>query len=179
MRWSSRCRRSAARNPQWSLGITVSRRILFYSVALFGAAAYLLAMAAAGYYLRFFGGSWGTVMQVSFLFGAIILLIGGAFLGQHCAPGSGSSSASTSSATTMTIGKNGCTLPAPCRKASHGLGERVIQALAQLGREPGGSLWIRQDSGNFEPVAQWNMPVRAGWSQRRAAFCQFLEHRSG
>ncbi|MGH8761681.1 MAG: XrtA/PEP-CTERM system histidine kinase PrsK, partial [Nitrosospira sp.] len=54
---------SAARNPQWSLGITVSRGILFYSAALFGAAMYLLTMAAAGYYLRFFGGSWGTVMQ--------------------------------------------------------------------------------------------------------------------
>ncbi|HSC37801.1 MAG TPA: XrtA/PEP-CTERM system histidine kinase PrsK, partial [Chitinophagaceae bacterium] len=72
---------SAARNPQWSVGITVSRRILFYSAALFGAAAYLLAMAAAGYYLRFFGGSWGTVMQVTFLFGAVILLLAVLFSG--------------------------------------------------------------------------------------------------
>jgi hypothetical protein len=62
---------SAARNPQWSLGISVSRRILFHSATLLGTALYLLAMSAAGYYLRFFGGSWGAIMQVTFLFGAV------------------------------------------------------------------------------------------------------------
>ncbi|MFA7318333.1 MAG: XrtA/PEP-CTERM system histidine kinase PrsK, partial [Sulfuricella sp.] len=72
---------SAARNPQWSLGISVSRRILFHSAALFGAALYLLAMAAVGYYLRFFGGNWGTVLQAVFLFGAVILLMGVLFSG--------------------------------------------------------------------------------------------------
>ena len=48
---------STARNPQWSLGISVSRRILFHSATLLGTALYLLAMSAAGYYLRFFGGA--------------------------------------------------------------------------------------------------------------------------
>ena len=48
---------SAARNPQWSLGISVSRRILFHSATLLGTALYLLAMSAAGYYLRFLGGA--------------------------------------------------------------------------------------------------------------------------
>lgn len=47
---------SAARNPKWAVGISVSRHILFYSSALFGAAIYLLLMAAAGYYLDFQAG---------------------------------------------------------------------------------------------------------------------------
>ena len=32
-------------------------------------------MAATGYFLRYFGGSWGTVLQAVFLFGALILLV--------------------------------------------------------------------------------------------------------
>ena len=46
---------SAARNPYWSVGISVSRRILYHSETLIGSALYLLLVAAAGYYLRFFG----------------------------------------------------------------------------------------------------------------------------
>ena len=57
-----------------SASLAVSRRVVFHSVALFGSAIYLLAMGLAGYYLRYLGGSWGTVMQVTFLFGALILL---------------------------------------------------------------------------------------------------------
>ena len=66
---------SIARNPKWSEGVLVSRRILFHSATLFGTAFYLLAMAAAGYYLKFFGGNWGTALQVAFLFAAAILLL--------------------------------------------------------------------------------------------------------
>ena len=130
---------SAARNPDWSLGIAVSRRILFYSVALFGAAAYLLAMAAAGYYLRFFGGSWGTVMQVSFLFGAIVLLLAVLFSG------------TLRSWLRVFISKHFFSYNYDYREewlrftrtlaeGEHGLEERVIQALAQLVESPAGGL---------------------------------------
>ncbi len=167
---------SAARNPQWSVGITVSRRILFYSAALFGAAAYLLAMAGAGYYLRFFGGSWGTVMQVSFLFGAVILLMAVLFSG------------TLRSWLRVFISKHFFSYNYDYREewlhftrtlseSGHGLGERVIQALAQLVESPGGSLWVARDSGNFEHVAHWNMPSAAGTEPVASSFCQFLEHR--
>ena len=63
-----------ARSATWSSALAVSRRVVFHSVALFGSAIYLLAMGLAGYYLRYLGGNWGTVMQVTFLFGALILL---------------------------------------------------------------------------------------------------------
>ncbi|MGZ8318523.1 MAG: XrtA/PEP-CTERM system histidine kinase PrsK, partial [Telluria sp.] len=72
---------SIARSTSWSVELAVSRRAMFHSAALFGSAIYLLAMGSAGYYLRYFGGSWGTVMQVSFLFGALVLLAGILFSG--------------------------------------------------------------------------------------------------
>ncbi|RMD78560.1 MAG: PEP-CTERM system histidine kinase PrsK, partial [Gammaproteobacteria bacterium] len=65
---------AAARNPQWSLDVFVSRRMVFHGVALTGAGLYLLAMAAAGSYIRYWGGSWGRVFQVAFLAGAGLLL---------------------------------------------------------------------------------------------------------
>ncbi|RPI41540.1 MAG: PEP-CTERM system histidine kinase PrsK, partial [Betaproteobacteria bacterium] len=66
---------SAARNPTWSLDVFVSRQFVFHSTTLLGAAAYLLVMATAGYYIRYFGGSWGGLLQVTFLFGAGVLLV--------------------------------------------------------------------------------------------------------
>ncbi|SEP41225.1 XrtA/PEP-CTERM system histidine kinase PrsK [Nitrosovibrio sp. Nv6] len=167
---------SAARNPQWSVGITVSRRILFYSVALFGAAAYLLAMAAAGYYLRFFGGGWGTVMQVSFLFGAVILLLVVLFSG------------TLRSWLRVFISKHFFSYNYDYREewlhftrtlseGEHRLGERVIQALAQLVESPGGGLWICRESGNCEPVTHWNMPSAGGLEPLDSPFCLFLENR--
>lgn len=167
---------SAARNPDWSLGIAVSRRFLFYSAALFGAAAYLLAMAGAGYYLRFFGGSWGTVMQVSFLFGAIVLLLAVLFSG------------TLRSWLRVFISKHFFSYNYDYREewlhftrtlaeGENGLEERVIQALAQLVESPAGSLWIRRESGTYEPVAHLNMPPVGGAEPSNSPFCQFLENK--
>lgn len=72
---------AVSRSKVWSSELSVSRRVLFHSAALAGSAAYLLVMSSAGYYLRFFGGSWGSVMQVAFLFGATVLLAGVLFSG--------------------------------------------------------------------------------------------------
>jgi putative PEP-CTERM system histidine kinase len=72
---------SMVRSASWSSDLSVSRRVMFHSAALFGSAIYLLAMGSAGYYLRFFGGSWGMLMQVTFLFAALLLLAGILFSG--------------------------------------------------------------------------------------------------
>ncbi|PWB59898.1 MAG: PEP-CTERM system histidine kinase PrsK [Nitrosomonadales bacterium] len=167
---------SAARNPQWSLEISVSRRILFHSAALFGAALYLLAMAAAGYYLRFFGGNWGTVLQAVFLFGAVILLLGVLFSG------------TLRSWLKVFISKHFFNYNYDYREewlrftralseVGNGLGERTIQAVAELVESPGGALWIRRDSGSCELVAHWNMPLAQGEEPEKSSFCQFLENR--
>lgn len=167
---------SAARNPQWSLGISVSRRLLFHSAALFGTAIYLLAMAAAGYLLRFFGGSWGTVLQAVFLFGAVVLLMSVLFSG------------TLRSWLKVFISKHFFSYHYDYREEwlrftrtlsedGQGLGERVIQAMAELVESPGGGLWINRESGNCEPEAHWNMPLGRGFEPVNSTFCQFLENK--
>lgn len=167
---------SAARTPHWSLAISISRRIVFHSAALFGSATYLLAMAAAGYYLRFIGGSWGTLMQVTFLFGAVILLVGVLFSGAF------------RSWLKVFISKNFYNYNYDYREEwlrftrilsqdSHGLGERAVQAVAELVESPGGILYINRESGNCEPVARWNMPLKSELEPINSSFCQFLENK--
>ena len=167
---------SVARNPKWSLGILVSRKMLFHSATLFGAAFYLLAMAAAGYYLRFFGGNWGTVMQVAFLFGAVILLVVLLFSG------------SVRSWLKVFISKHFYNYNYDYREewmrftrtlsvGGADLDERVIRALAELVESPAGVLYVRRESGNCEPVSHWNMPLRESIEPLDSAFCRLLEEK--
>ncbi len=65
---------AARRNPHWSVEVFVSRHIVFHSAALLGAGGYLMLIAMAGYYIRYYGGDWGGVIQVAFFFLAVILL---------------------------------------------------------------------------------------------------------
>jgi putative PEP-CTERM system histidine kinase len=166
---------SAARNPEWSLGIVASRRILFYFMALFCIAIYLLVMVAVGYYLRFSGGDWGTVLQVAFFFGALILLFGVLFSG------------TIRSWLKITISKHFFSYNYDYREEwlrftgtlSEGelrLEERIIQALAQLVESPGGALWIKKESGNYEPVTHWNMPfTNESFNTVHSSSFQFLD----
>lgn len=165
---------SAARNPHWAVGISVSRQVIFYSATMFGTAAYLLIMAGAGYYLRFSGGSWGIVLQMSFLFGAILLLIGILFSG------------TIRSWLRVFISKHFYSYNYDYREEwlrftatlSENKGElkgRVIQSLAQLLESPGGSIWIRHESGQYLPAHHLNMPAVKETENSDSALCAFLE----
>jgi len=73
---------AAARNPEWSMEVFVSRRAVLHSATIFGAGVYLLTMAGAGYYVRAYGGTWGATLQLAFLTGAGVLLATLLFSGQ-------------------------------------------------------------------------------------------------
>ena len=165
---------SLGRSKLWSSPLAVSRRAMFHSATLFGSALYLLAMGSAGYYLRYFGGSWGTVMQVTFLFAALILLVGVLFSGSFRAR------------LKVFISKHFYRYNYDYReewmrftrtlsKPGPDLGERVIEAVAALVESPGGALWQRGESGRYEPVAHWQVPPLAALEPADSAFCQFLE----
>jgi putative PEP-CTERM system histidine kinase len=166
---------SIARSKSWSSPLALSRGVMFHSAALFGSAIYLLAMGSAGYYLRFFGGEWGAVMQVTFLFGALVLLAGILFSGAFRAR------------LRVFISKHFYSYNYDYREewmrftrtlSEHGpgLGDRAIQAVAALVESPGGVLWQRGESGVFEPAAHWQAPAEhAAPEAADSSFCHFLE----
>jgi len=168
---------SLARNATWSNQIAVSRRILFHSATLVGAAVYLLAMSSAAYYLRFVGGEWGSLMQLAFLFGASVLLVSVLFSGSFRAW------------LRVFISKHFFRYSYDYRdewlnftrtlsQQGPGLGVRSIQALATLVESPGGALWVRreaQDGDRFEPLAHWELPPVTATEPAASPFCAFME----
>jgi putative PEP-CTERM system histidine kinase len=169
---------SMARRRAWTTSFAMSRRIVFHSAALFGSAIYLLAMGSVGYYLRYFGGSWGTVMQTGFLFGAICLL--GVIL----------FSGTARSWLKVWISKHFYTYTYDYREewmrftrtlsgSSANLGERAIEALAALVESPGGALWQRSDGGTgescYEPHSHWQGTAGSALEAPNSPFCQFLQ----
>ncbi len=149
---------SAARNPEWSLNVFVSRHVVFYSASLIAAGVYLLAMAAGGYYIRVYGGSWGAIAEVVFLVGAVLVLAtimlstdarsqAKVFLVKH-------------------FYKNKydyreewlrliATITTPSDELP--LRGRTIKAVAQIVGSPGGMLWLRGADPCYRPAAQWRM----------------------
>ena len=168
---------AAARNPRWSVGLALSRQMLFRSAALIGSALYLLAMAGCAWYLRSFGGAWGPLMQVAWMAGAAIVLAGVLFSGAMRAHAkvfiskhfyqTGFDYREEWQRFTRTLSLEG-----------PDLGLRAVQALAALVESPAGALWLRRNDAagdRCEPSACWNLARQHG--DASAAFCQFLEQR--
>ena len=164
---------SLLRSASWPAQLAVSRRVAFHSAALLGSAVYLLAMSAAAYYLRYVGGSWGGLMQLTFLFGATFLLAGVLFSGSFRAWLKVFISKHFYRynydyreewlAFTRTLSQ-----PGPL------LGERSISALAALVESQGGALWVRQEQA-FAPLASWHIPLPTASEPGDSAFCQLME----
>lgn len=154
---------AAVRDPQWSLDIFVSRRVVFHTAALLGAGIYLLAMGGGGYVLRQYGGTWGTVAQVIFLFGAIVMLSILLF------------SAQLRATLRVLINKHFFQYKFEYREEwlrfihtltteepNEQLREQTIKAIADIMRCPGGMLWVYRDTHRFELAATWQMPGPEG-----------------
>ncbi|WGG48203.1 XrtA/PEP-CTERM system histidine kinase PrsK [Rugamonas sp. DEMB1] len=161
--------RSAASAPQLAL----SRLALLHSATLLGSACYLLAMGAAAYYLRYVGGSWGAMMQLVFLFGAVLLLAGILFSGRFRA------------GLKVQINKHfyryhydyreeWLALTRALSEPGPDLGSRSIEAVAALVGSPAGALWLRRDNGRCEPAAHWHMPLPADDEAADSPFCRLL-----
>jgi putative PEP-CTERM system histidine kinase len=167
---------SAARNGAWSTGLTLSRQLVFRSAALLGAAIYLLTMAVSAYYIRCSNGAWGPVMQLAYLVGAMLLLAGALFSGALRAR------------LKVLINKHfygamfdyrheWLRLTRVLSEDGPALGERTIEAVAQLVHSPAGALWVSRESGLCEPAASWNMPRQAALETAGGPLCRFLESR--
>ncbi len=168
---------SAARNPDWSLSIHVSRHIVFHSVTLVGAGIYLLIMAAAGYFIRIYGGTWGSVLQIAFLCGTGILLLVLLFSGH------------IRKKIRLLLSKHffsfkydyrqewiKFTQTLAMRGSGETLPERVVRAIAELIDSSGGILWIKGENSHYELLAHWNMPEpESTGSQMFSSLTDFIE----
>ncbi|MDR0633581.1 MAG: PEP-CTERM system histidine kinase PrsK [Azoarcus sp.] len=154
---------SGARNPSWSLRISLSREAVFHSTALGLSGVYLLVVSSAGYYVRYFGGEWGHALQIMLLFAALLLL---AFF---------MSSSSQRAKLRVFISKHlfpyrydyrtewlRFTKSLSAADGQVDLGQSVVTALANLVESPGGVLWLRsgmEEDGCYTIHGRVNYPV--------------------
>ena len=144
------------REPQWSLDVFVSRQAVFYTTTFMGVGAYLLLMAAGGYYVRQFGGNWGRLGQIVFFGGALLLLVllvgssvlrrrARVFLSKHFYRNKYDYRVEwLRFISTLSSGHD-----ADVRRTA-------IGAIAQIFSSPAGILWLADEaSGRFVPVAAW------------------------
>jgi putative PEP-CTERM system histidine kinase len=66
---------SILRLQEGGIKITVSRKIVFHTTVLFGTGLYMTLMSLAGFYIRDYGGDWGEIAQILFIFWAILMLL--------------------------------------------------------------------------------------------------------
>ena len=167
---------STVRNRDWTFNFALSRRVMFHSTALVASGAYLLFMAAAGYYVRYFGGSWGRSLQVALIFAAFLTLAAMAFSG------------SLRAKLRVIVSKHffayrydyrdewlRFTQALSARGGQRELGQDVIKGLADMLESPAGSLWLRDSAGaQFVQAARWNMPADPVQEPANSRFIGFL-----
>ncbi len=171
--WISTRRRTLDQSP-----VVISHRMAFHTVALMGTGIYLVMMAAAGYYIRIVGGSWGAMLQTVFLFGAALLLLmvvfsGAArarlrvYLSKHFFRYRYDYREEWLRFTSLlTEGEPGAQVY-----------ERSLQAMARLVESPAAALWLRQEDGPFRRVAHWNWSGLDGQVAAGHPFLEFMERR--
>jgi putative PEP-CTERM system histidine kinase len=151
---------AAVRNPEWSLKVGVSRRVVFYSTSLMVVAFYILATAVGGYYVRLYGGDWGQVAEITLVCFALLSAVSIAFSGR------------ARSHLRVFLHKNFFSFRHDYREewlrltATLSTGEtelslRALSAMAQTMDSPAGVLFMRGDADDFVLDARLNMPTPA------------------
>jgi putative PEP-CTERM system histidine kinase len=165
---------STVRNREWTVDIAVTRQVVFHTTALLGSGLYLLGVAAVGYYIRYFGGTWGAAVQVALLFAALLLL------------GTLVTSGTFRSKLRVFVTKNFFSYRYDYREewlrfttllagseAQTSIHERAVRALADLVESPGGALWLKRER-VYRQVARWNAPETAEAEPLGGALPAFL-----
>lgn len=170
---------TAARNRDWSINIFVSRDIVLYTSAILGGGLYLLVMAAAGYYLRQYGGEWGEILRMLFLSLAVALLAVVLFSGQFRAR------------LRVFLGKHFYTNKYDYRREWLRLTgaldasvqgresfESAIRVMAQPVEARAGLLWLADGRGGFENAAAWNMEAVSDREPSDSGLIRYLSKKS-
>ncbi|MGE5319261.1 MAG: XrtA/PEP-CTERM system histidine kinase PrsK [Hyphomicrobiaceae bacterium] len=165
---------AAARNREWKLEVSVSRGVLAGSTALFVAGLYLLLVSGIGYYVRYFGGTWGKALQAVLIFAALLVLALIALSGTF------------RSKLRVFIAKNFFAYRYDYREewlnftrafaalgSSQTVQESCVRALAALVESPGGAIWLKNGAG-FVQKARLNFPAVEGSEPEDGPVATFL-----
>ncbi|MFN0163509.1 MAG: XrtA/PEP-CTERM system histidine kinase PrsK [Burkholderiales bacterium] len=167
---------STSRTRDWVTKIRLSQKAAFHSATLIIVGGYLLFMAAVGYYVKAFGGDWGSTLQVA--------LLASALLGLAVLVLSGSMRAKVR----VFVGKHffryrydyreewlRFTRTLSQQNSAESLEQQVIRALADLVESPAGGLWLPHGEGRaFGQSARWNMPEQSAPEPCDSSLCRFL-----
>ncbi|HEY7242025.1 MAG TPA: XrtA/PEP-CTERM system histidine kinase PrsK, partial [Burkholderiales bacterium] len=167
---------ATARNTGWSVEMHLSRGAVFHSTALVVSGGFLLAVAAAGYLVRYFGGEWGPALQIELLFAALLCVALVTTSGRF------------RSTLRVFVSKHFFSYRYDYREewlrftrtlAQEGgpqrLSERVVMALADLVESPGGALWMREEQRGFVPAGRYNIPQPDAVEPVDGSLARFLE----
>lgn len=167
---------AALRSRDWTSRIRLSQKAVFHSATLLIAGLYLLFMAGVGYYVRYFGGSWGRALQLALVCAAILVL------------GMLAVSGSMRAKLRVIIGKHLFTYRYDYREewlrftqtlsaqdSPQAMGEHVIRGLANMVESPAGVLWLRDlNNENYSQTARWNMPENTAQESADGSLVRFL-----
>ncbi|RYZ96361.1 MAG: PEP-CTERM system histidine kinase PrsK, partial [Moraxellaceae bacterium] len=164
---------------QRTANFNISRPIAFYTTSLIGVGLLITSLSLGGYYVRLYGGNWGTVIY-SLILVAAVLFIATVFI-----------SSSLRSRLSVLINKhlfrhkydyrsewlriiNYLAQPAESTEVN----QRAFFAVASTTKAPGGAIWLLKQ-GFYEPVYQVNLSRMVDLQEEPADshFCQaFLEY---
>jgi putative PEP-CTERM system histidine kinase len=167
---------ASRRGNNWFSRLQVSRTAAFYSATLVLVGAYLLFMSGIGYYVRFFGGSWGGALQLGLLAVALAMLGVLVFSG------------SMRSWLRVFVGKHffsyrydyreewlRFTAMLSSKRSPQETGEMIVRGLAKMVECPGGSLWTHNgNEAEFVQAAVWNQPIVSSAELADSSLCSFL-----
>jgi putative PEP-CTERM system histidine kinase len=144
------------------------------STALLASGAYLVLVATGGFYLRYFGGSWGKALEVALLFAALLLL---AMV---------SVSATFRAKLRVLVAKNFFAYRYDYREEwlrftqtlAAGPAEHArmscIRALANLVESSGGALWLKEQGSGYRQVERSSLPRTDAIESVESALPSFL-----
>ncbi|HWE73442.1 MAG TPA: XrtA/PEP-CTERM system histidine kinase PrsK [Stellaceae bacterium] len=155
------------RNRGWKVELHLSQSVVLHSLTLIASGVFLLAIVTVAGLLRDRGGDWGRVVQVTALFGSILVLV------------SIVSSGSVKARLKYLIARNFFSQRydyrvewmsfidlLSTRDADEDLKHRVIEGIANVVDAQGGALWLRDGiDGDFVPVSVWNMRLPSDASE--------------
>ena len=145
------------RNTNWKQQLQLSRQVVFHTVTLLGSGLYLITMAVAGYFIKFMGGNWGGVLQISFLIAAGALLLALLFSGKIRAK------------TRVFLSKHFFSYKYDYRdqwlkftetltRIGDNVPEGITSTMAGLVNSPAGLLWASRDGSHYRLLCHWQMP---------------------